>query len=452
MVAETIMRGFKSTLILLVVFLGLLGYIYFYESRRPATPPVEEKPKAFTVQPDKIEELNVKAASGETTRLKKAAAGWEVVEPVSMTAAESEVNGITQGLASLEIQRVVDENPSDLAQFGLAQPKVDVAFRANGQTGLTHLLIGDKTPTGSELYAKTQDQKKVFLISSYLDGTFNRTPFDLRDKAILKFDRDKVTGLEIARPKDALTFAKDGSRWNLDKPIRATADSGTVEGLIGQIQSAQMVALTANDAKELNQYGLDKPSVTTTIVTGDGRTTLQVGKRSSDGGAFYARDAARPLVFTISQALVTDLEKPVSDYRLKDIFEFRPFNATRLELTRDKQTLVFEKSKGADPNAPGTWQAVAPVKKDVDNTKFDGAVTKLSGLRADSFVDLNASTGLKTPVASVVVKFDDGKKEERVAFGKSGSDVYAARGDEAGAAKLDAAAFDSAMNAFNEFK
>jgi len=446
------MRGFRSTLILLVIFLGLLGYIYFYESRRPATPPVEEKPKAFTVQPDKIEELNVKAASGETTRLKKAAAGWEVVEPVSMNAAESEVTSITQGLASLEIQRVVDENPSDLSQFGLAQPKVDVAFRANGQTGLTHLLIGDKTPTGSELYAKTQDQQKVFLISSYLDGTFNRTPFDLRDKAILKFDRDKVTGLEIARPKDALAFAKDGSRWNLDKPIRATADYATVEGLIGQIQSAQMVALTANDAKELNRYGLDKPSVTTTIVTGEGRTTLQVGKRSNDGGAFYARDTARPLVFTISQALVTDLEKSASDYRLKDIFEFRPFNATRLELTRDKQTLVFEKAKGADPNAPGKWQEVTPAKKDVDNAKFEGALTQLSALRADSFVDANASTGLKTPVASVGVKFDDGKKEERVTFGKSGSDVYAARGNEAGAAKLDAAAFDSAMNAFNEFK
>jgi len=446
------MRGFRSTLILLVVFLGLFGYVYFYDSKRPATPPTPEKAKAFNVQADKIEELSVKAASGETTRLKKDSGTWQVVEPSSMNAADSEMTSMTQSLASLEIQRVVDENPPDLSQFGLAQPKVDVGFRASGQTSLTHLLIGDKTPTGGELYAKTQDQKKVFLISSYLDSTFNRTPFDLRDKAILKFDRDKVSALEIMRPKDSMTLAKNGSQWSLGKPIRATADSATVEGLIGQIQSAQMVALTANEAKDLKQYGLDRPRVTTTISTDGGpSTTLEVGKSAPDG-TFYALDASRRLVFTISQALVTELEKPSSDYRLKDIFEFRPFNATRLELTRDNQTLAFERSKGTDPGTPGKWQQVAPAKKDVDNAKFDGAVTQLSALRADSFVDASASTGLKNPVATAIVKFDDGKREERVTFGKSGSDVYAARGSEPGAAKLEAAAFDSAMNAFNDFK
>ena len=80
------------------------------------------------------------------------------------------------------------------------------------------------------------------------------------------------------------------------------------------------------------------------------------------------------------------------------------------------------------------------------------AATQLSTLRADSFVDASAAPALKNPVATVVVKYDDGKKEERVTFGKSGSDVYAARVNEPGAAKLGAAAFDSAMNAFNEFK
>lgn len=445
------MRGFRSTLVLLAVFLGLVGYVYFYDSKRPATPPTPEKPKAFNLQADKLEELSVRAAGGETTRLKKDAGTWQVLEPSSTNAAESEVTSITQGLASLEIQRIVDENPSDLAQFGLAQPKIDVGFRAGGQTGLTHLLIGDKTPTGGELYAKALDQKQVFLISSYLDSTFNRTPFDLRDKTILKFDRDKVTALEMVRSKDSIALAKKGSQWSLSKPILATADFGSVEGLIGQIQSAQMVALTADQAKDLKPYGLDKPQVTTTIVTEGGRSTLAIGKSSPDGG-FYARDTARPLVFTISQALVTELEKPPSDYRLKDLFEFRPFNATRLELTRDTQTLAFERLKGTDPGTPGKWQQVAPAKKDVDNTKFDGAVTQLSALRAESFVEASASTGLKNPVATAIVKFDDGKREERVTFGKSAADIYAARGSEPGAAKVDAAAFDSAMNAFNDFK
>ena len=51
---------------------------------------------------------------------------------------------------------------------------------------------------------------------------------------------------------------------------------------------------------------------------------------------------------------------------------------------------------------------------------------------------------------TVVVKFDDGKKEERVTFGKAGTGPYAGRPDEPGAARIDTAAFDSAVKAMDE--
>jgi Domain of unknown function (DUF4340) len=443
------MRGFRSTLALLFVFLGLLGYLY-YESKKPAAPPADQKPKAFAVQADAIEELSVKGTSGEVTRLEKGSEGWEIVEPAATRGAETEVTSITQGLASLDVQRVVDENPSDLSQFGLAEPKIDVGFRASGQSALTHLLVGDKTPTGGELYAKIQDQNRVFLISSYLDGTFNRTPFDLRDKAILKFDREHVSGVEIGRPKEPIALAKEGAEWNLTRPVRAMGDFGTVEGLLGQIEGAQMVAVAAPEAKDLRPYGLDKPGLTLTVVEGADRKTLEVGKKAPDG-ASYARESGRPVVFTISQALVTELDKPAAEYRKKDIFDFRPFNTTRLELTRDNQTVVFEKTS-ADEQTPARWQLTTPTKKDIDSAKFESSITQLSALKADSFVDASAPTGLRSPIAAIVAKFDDGKREERVAFGKSGSNVYAARGTESGAARIDAVAFASAMDAFNEFK
>ena len=444
------MRGGRSTLILVVVFLGLLGY-YVYDSRQPAEPAVDEKPKAFTVEADKIEDLTVKAPSGETTKLRKGSAGWEMVDPAGTAADQTEATSIAQTLSTLEIQRVIDENASDLAQYGLAEPKIEVEFRASGQKTATRLQLGDKTPTGGELYAKTPDSNRVFLIASYLDATFNKTPFALRDKAVLKFERDKVTSLEIARPKDTLAFAKEGSDWNLTKPSRASGDYSAIEGVLGQIQSAQMTALTSTDAKDLKPYGLDKPAVTATIVSGGGRHTLEVGKPSADGSV-YARDATRPLVFTISQALATELDKPAADYRKKDIFESRSFNATGLELTRDNVTLAFEKVKGTGENASDKWQLVAPTKKDVDFSKFEAALTQLSGLRAESFVETTPSAAFKTPAAIVTVKSDEGKKEERVTFGKSGSDTFAARAGESGVAKIDTLAFDNALKSLDEFK
>ena len=48
------------------------------------------------------------------------------------------------------------------------------------------------------------------------------------------------------------------------------------------------------------------------------------------------------------------------------------------------------------------------------------------------------------------MKFDDGKKEERVTFGKSGNDVYAAAPGEAGAAKISATEFDEVIKKLDE--
>ncbi len=212
-----------------------------------------------------------------------------------------------------------------------------------------------------------------------------------------------------------------------------------------------MTALTANEPKDLREYGLDKPALAATVIAGGGKHTLEVGKASPDGSV-YARDTARPIVFTISKALATELEKPALDYRKKDIFDFRSFNATRIELTRDNVTSVYEKVKGTGENAPDKWQLTAPTKKDLDTTKFEAALTQISGLRAESFADTVPPTALKTPAAIVTVKSDEGKKEERVTFGKSASDTFAVKSGESGAAKVEPSAFDNALKAFDEFK
>ena len=58
-------------------------------------------------------------------------------------------------MGQLEIVRVIDENPANLADFGLATPRLDVEFKTEGKPA-GHLLIGEKTPTGASLYAKRE--------------------------------------------------------------------------------------------------------------------------------------------------------------------------------------------------------------------------------------------------------------------------------------------------------
>ena len=110
------MRGW-STLALVVVFAGLVGYIYFVDSKQePGGSTVKEKPFG-SLQADDIEEVQIKSADGETTRLQKTDGKWQVVEPVKTAADTSELTTIASSLATFEIHRVVDENATDLKQY-----------------------------------------------------------------------------------------------------------------------------------------------------------------------------------------------------------------------------------------------------------------------------------------------------------------------------------------------
>ena len=179
------------------------------------------------------------------------------------------------------------------------------------------------------------------------------------------------------------------------------------------------------------------------------RRWLLGGKAADD--TVYARDTSKPVVVTVDSALADDLKKGADDYRRKDVFEFRAFNATRVEFTRDGQTVVLREGQRARAKTPRTsGGASARTPADVDKDKVDGLLAGLANMRAASFVDSTAKTGLDTPALTVAVKFDDGKKEERVTFGKEGADVYASRPGEPGAAKVDAADFAEANKTLDE--
>jgi hypothetical protein len=438
------MRGLTSTIVAAVVLAGLLGYIYFYEWGTPAGG-TEEKERAFTaLEAENIEELRIKAASGETSHLRKGANGWEIVEPVKAEADASEASSITSNLGSLEVQRVVDENAADVAQYGLDPARVDVAFRLKDEKDFRHLLVGEKTPTGGDLYAKLQNDKKVFLIASFLDNTFNRTPFDLRDKSILEFDREKADAVEIAHGKDVLQLTRSGTEWNVSKPLAARGDYGTIEGLVTRLSSAQMQRIVDADAKDLKAFGLDRPTLTATVASGSARAVLSFGL--TEGGSVYAKDASRPIVFAVEESLLTELRKDASEFRRKDVFDFRSFNATRVEIRRGSETLAFEKTK--DKDGKEIWRDAAG--QTVDTAKVEDFLTKLSNLRAQSF-ERAQPAALKSPELAVTVRFDQ-EKTETVALAKSGTDVFAARSDEPGAAKVETTPYEDAVKALDALK
>ncbi len=418
-------------------------------------PPATTGPRrtrSSRVESDKIDEISIKSESGERTQLQKSGTEWKIASAAGAKPDPTEISGLTSNLSSLELERVVDENPSDLKEYGLAQPRIEVAFKSGGQQHT--LLIGQKTPPGTDLYAKRADDKKVFLIPSHLESTFNRTTFDLRDKAMLKVDRDKLDALEFTAGDRGSRFVRPAGEWQIAAPVQARADFSAIEGLVSRLAGLQMKSIVDAPDPDAKKYGLDKPAATVKFGTGSSQATLVLGGTAAEG-TIYARDLSRPAVFTVESSVLDELKKDPSDYRQKDLFDARSFNATRIEIVRAGQTHAFEKTKtkNKEGQEEEKWRQVSPQTRELDQSKFDALVSALTGIRATGFVEAPAAAkALATPELAVTIKFDEGKKEEKVTLAKAGTDAFASRAGEPGAAKVDASAIDAAVKALQELK
>jgi hypothetical protein len=449
-VAEAVMSRGLSTLLLLVVALGIGAYVYFVESgRKTAAEREQEKPRVFAeLAADDIDRLEVKVADGDSTTLEKENGVWKLTAPVATEADASEVSALTSNLVSAEVQRVVEEQPTDLAKYGLAPPRTEVVFET-GSGEPRRLLLGEKTPTGSDLYAKLGSESRVFLLSGFLESTFKRSTFDLRDKALLEFDRDAVKEIELASAERTIRFVKDGDMWRMTAPRSARADYGSVEGLIGRIDTGRMSSLAADTPEALASFGLERPTKSITFVAGSGRSSLLVGDKTP-AGQYYAKDAARPLVFTVDAALLEDLDKPPDDFRLKDVYEFRTYNGVRFEIVRDATTTVFEKTTPEGESTPPQWVQTQPAATGIESSKIDDFLSRMANLRATSFLD-NLPPGT-TEVARTIAVRDEGQKRETVTFYRVGDALYAVREAEPGAVLLAASDYENAIKVLDELK
>ena len=436
------MRGLTTTIILVVVLAGLGGYIYFVDRGRPAAG-VEEKDKVFELDAEKLEEITV-TTDGETTTLRKTDGTWKITSPVQVDADANEVSGLTTALTGLEVGRVVAESGANLADYGLAEPRIKVAFKAEGgASGELHL--GEKTPTQSDMYAVKAGETRVILVPAFQETSLAKNTFTLRDKRILHFERDKVDTVEVNVPgSPAVQVTRTGTDWAVKAPIQARGDYSAIEALLTRLSTASMTEIIDPNSPET--FGLDSPTAVVTVAVGGTRTTLEVGDERE--GKLYARDRARQLIFTVDPTITADIKKTVDDLRDKDLFEFRSFNAQRIRLTRGNDTFEFQKLAGGGENAD-KWQRVVDGKPtDVDAAKMDDFLTKLTALRAQSFNPTTNAAGLADAALVVEASYDT-DKSERVRFIKGAQEVFGVREGEPGVAVIDSSSFEETMKSLD---
>jgi hypothetical protein len=449
------MKTFWKTYVAIALLAGLGAYIYFVERKRPADTSEKPRDKVFaSLERGKVQELTLTPATGDAIHLARQGAGWVMTAPMSVPAATSDVDSILGSLESLEMNEVVSDDGANAAGFGLEHPQLTVGVLVEGQSAPLKLQLGTKTPDDSNVYARLASQPRIFTLSSYVEKTFEKKPFDFRDRDLLHVTRDAVKTLTVAGAKEHYVLSRTGKdTWAFSEPLVTWAGRWSVDGLLGSLETLRMDAVAAEPATDLEKYGLTPPQRTVTLGLADGGTkTLEIGAPAPDD-KFYARASGSDLVAIISKTIVDDLAKGMDNLRAKRLLDISVYDVDGFEAIFDgaKHTYARSSSKDKDGIDIYTWKRTAPDSKQLETNPVQDVLFKIGGVEVAEFIDkpeAAATYGLDAPALKVTLRFVEGKPSASFDLSHKGDTWYARRPGDRAVLRLEAGKAEELLKGF----
>ncbi len=157
----------KSILILLLIFVVVGGYFYF--SSRPE-PPLPKEPKLYVwlIEADNIQHIEIRLPQeGKSQAFVLGDDRYWYFDDSQRTPVDVQRwgGGIPLLLSGPGADRVVakDATPEKLAEFGLAQPRMEISLTLK-DSSILDIVIGNPTPSGNAFYVKAPDSNDVAIV------------------------------------------------------------------------------------------------------------------------------------------------------------------------------------------------------------------------------------------------------------------------------------------------
>ena len=377
---------FKSTLILLLVFLGLGSYVYFseYRGQEARQKKEESKKKAFQIDDKNVTEINLTYQDHTINGVRKGEHQWEITNPPGVEADSEEWDRLASNLAATEKDQTVTSEKPELAQYGLDKPVSAVTAKMkDGKT--IGVQYGIENPKKTFTYAKLTDSPEVFLSSSTYAKLFQKTLTDLRNKKVLgDFATDDVDSIQITQDKgNELTLQKSGTDWVIKKPVETNADPSEATTFLSSMNFAK-AADFADASIDAKAAGLEPPAIRITLHDAKAKAdrTLLIGK-TKETDKYYAKDAARAPIFVIDKELPEKVKRPLFDWRDKSVAKVDPEKTDEIEIVRGTEKLSFKKSGSDWKLADGRklqWEKVSALLNAIDFEKAKQIIDAPKGL------------------------------------------------------------------------
>jgi len=421
---------FKGTLWLSVVFLGIALY-YFLVDLPQEERQQEEKERAETILPfdiEKVDTLTVARKDSSYTLKRLGQDDWRLIAPLEDKADTQTAENLIYELNTGRFSLVVEEQPEDLAAFGLAEPPLSLTVKLTDGSERT-LQVGDDHPMGKGLYVKTADRSRV-LLSSLVRENLDKSLFDARDKTILPFNREDIAQVALRQGEHSFELRREKDVWTVIGEARSPGDTDAINHFLNSVRSAKVAEFVAETPASLAPYGLDKPATELRLEQEGGKQALSIllGGAAENQG-FYGKTAERPNVVRVPRALHDTLSKSSIDFLDKTLLAFTEDEVLSLEL-KDSGSTVALKPETDDPKR---WRILRPSPGAADASTVASLLADLKEARIREFIQFNMQTpaafGLDAPARELSVHLT-GDRNWKLQLGNptaDGQNIFARR-------------------------
>lgn len=255
------------------------------------------------------------------------------------------------------------------------------------------------------------------------EASATKPPVTPATTKIVDVPQDQIQSLIIDKlGSEPIELKRAGGKWSITGPKALPADQDAVSSLVSTFSSLNADKLLEDKPVSVEQYGLNKPSLSLTATKKDGKTLrLLVGDDTPTNSGSYAELAGDPRVFLVASYNKSALNKSENDLRDKRLLTFDAEKLSRVELTAKKETIEFGRNKDQ-------WQILKPKPMRANQSAVEDLVRSLGDAKMelsateDAKKDLSAFNAGK-PVATAKVTDVAGTQELQVR--KNKDDYYA---------------------------
>lgn len=234
------------------------------------------------------------------------------------------------------------------------------------------------------------------------------------DKVFPELEQDSINGLEIRNTHGSFRLAKEAGEWRLVEPIDFPANTSAVSGLIRSIENLEADRTLSTDEVELAAYGLDDPKLAIALSAEDGSEfTLAVGDEAALGSNRAMRRGDEAAILLGSAWWVSDLDKPLEDWRSRDVAKLTADEVASLLLVAGGDRVRVTRTNGV-------FTLDEPIEDLADQDHVRNLLTDLNALRIEEFVDDSTDPedlGLGLPAYDLTIERSGGQPPLHLEFG-----------------------------------